>query len=367
MKKTLNIIMMFLLLISVTGCNGTKYETSKNNESNIEKETNETNSEAKEEDDVNIEQQEHFTANKIGNSINNIQNGGYLASENDAIYYAQIDGNTIYRSSLKKVDGFKIYEAEGRVKNLNVLNNHIYFVENKDTVLSIIKITTVGKERKELEDNIKGNIYVTSEAIYYAKESSSDNYSINKMNLDGSNKETVLSNLSSYFFILNENDIYYSNNENDLVYNLDTKESKSSKVNAYNAIIANGRIFQIHNYSTSAWDIPITKSYITEVVGDTLKKLENTVRVSDFGIMNDKLYYTKATKDLEGHDIYMCNLDGTDDKLLVDYDNASNYFDIGNDYIYYFDYKSSFELKTIHKLLNATTDKGRSIHSKIFR
>lgn len=352
MKKMLGIFLLVIMLLCMAGCNDKKAD-------DVENDSNKN-------QDVKVEdkdKKDNTKINKIGNSINNIQNDGYIASEGDFIYYAKVDGKTIYKSDLKSTKGTKVYEAEGRVQNLNVLGNHIYFIENVEAVLSLIKITVDGKERQVLANDIQGDAYVTDEAIYYAKEYSMNNNSIMKMDLDGNNKETVLSDLDYYFFILDGDNIYYDSKEGNYVYNLKTKKTKTSKVQAYNAIIVNGRIFQIHDYRTSAWDTPIDHFYITEVVGDNEKKLENTVRASEFGIINDKIYYTKGRSDEKS--IHVCNLDGTEDTVLVEYDAAYMYYDVGNNYIYYFD--NNYELKSINKLLKETIEDGNNIHDRIFR
>lgn len=365
MKKSLKTLMLIILLVSLSGCGNNKYDmTNKdNNSQNTEHENNKTNNDTNKEDN---KKEDNESSNTVGNSINNIQNGGYMAREGDYIYYADIDGTIIYRSSVKRLNGSRVYEADGRVNGINVLGKHIYFVENNDGVLSLIKISIDGKERQVLERNIEDAIYVRKDGIYYAKSTSNDNYNIMKMDLDGHNKEEVLSDLKYYFFVLDGDYLYYDDDA-DLVYNLKTKESKESKVRTYgNAIIVNGRIFQIHKYETGVWEAPIEKTYITEVVGDTEKRLDNTVRVHDFGVINNKIYYTKSTEDLEGYEIHMCNLDGTDDKLLIDYENASNYFDIGDDYVYYFDFHSDFRLKRIGKNVSQTIEQGNNIHDIMF-
>ena len=118
---------------------------------------------------------------KVGNTISNIQDYGYICSDGDYIYYQAIDENdydkiAIYRCK-KNGDNKKILiSGNWSVYGLNVYKNYIYFVginnsddkylEDDEIDNKIYRMKKNGKNLEIINDN---NFYNESKEIYVVK------------------------------------------------------------------------------------------------------------------------------------------------------------------------------------------------------
>lgn len=313
------------------------------------------------------EKTEEKIVNKIGNTSSNIYNHGQFASQGDYIFFADIDGETMYMMNKQYKNVVKIYNATGRISDINVIGDYIYYIENNDATLSIKKMKTGGVDNTTLAINVERSIYVTDQYIYYAKEISSGKNEISRMDLDGKNTETLVT-APYHFFMVNGDNLYFCGNESNeyKVMNLKTKEINNSKVIPFNAVSYNGRIFQRHQMKNPvAFEgAPIDYTYITEIVNGEEKILENTQRTLGFAIIDNKIYYTKSVKlddEREEKDcLYCCNLDGSNDTLLVRYIDSDLIYDVDDEYIYFFDFNNTFTLKRIKKSVKTEIEEAEN-------
>lgn len=174
-------------------------------------------------------------ANLIGNNLDNIHNGGYMAIQDDYMYFYQISPNQgLYRS---KIDGNeKIKLLDGITRSINVVGDKIYFIKDE-----FVKKTT-----EEIKDLYQYNLYSS--------------------NLDGSDETKLIENCGSAF--VTSDYIYYTNEVDSIAYKYDGKPVPDNQGYLYR--------FDLH---TSTSEVLIAEA------------------VSEFWVKNDKLYYTGANQD----------------------------------------------------------------------
>lgn len=188
-------------------------------------------------------------ANHIGNSVSNILNGGFVAQQDNWIYYRNdSDNGTLYK--MKKDGTGKRKICNDPVSNINVVGDWVYFTSSFGTNVSgyIHRVRTDGSEYKELASDILAfNLYVTSEAMYCIN--GNQDYRINKINLDGSNIST-LNDYKSYNLIISQNTIFYCaeapNGYPFMRMTMDGKneiEFLASKTNRYDGVYLENDIF----------------------------------------------------------------------------------------------------------------------------
>ena len=174
-------------------------------------------------------------ANLIGNNLDNIHNDGYMAIQNDYMYFYQSTPNKgLYRS---KIDGHeKIKLLDGITRSINVVGDKIYFVKDE----------FVKKTKEEIKDLYQNNLY--------------------SANLDGSDETKLIENCGSAF--ATSDYIYYTYEVDSIAYKYDGKSVPDNQGYLYR--------FDLHT-STS-------ELLIAEVV-------------YEFWVKNDKLYYIGANQD----------------------------------------------------------------------
>lgn len=307
-----------------------------------------------EQDDI-----EENTKNKIGNTSSNITNDGYFTYQEDKVYYADVDGKRIY-SANKGLSNIKIvYQGKGRIKNLNIIGEYLYFTENINANIYLKKIKTTGEALETLETNIEqSSLYVDSKYIYYAKEYDLETYDIYRMDLFGQNKEKLV-NTEHPFLAVNNNILYYSDANINYKMDLDTKKVEETVIYPYSVIFYKDRVFQIASRGNNVLD---TKYYLAEVINEEEKLLYRVNSANMFAVIDDKLYFSMENEELEEYCLYSSDLNGKNLKLLVEYASANLIFEIGDDYVYYFDsLYSNFRLKRISRYLESTIEEAGEI------
>ena len=219
-KNTVFILILFSTIFILGGCILQNDEKSRetgdldkdlNKESNVDSYSDrETNKEIVESivEIINME-----NSNERGNSVSNLRNGGLIANNGDYNYYSYRNGLWKSLKTEKITEGKELFDGEGEIKNINVVNKWVYFTEEKDWVSNIWKIKTDGSEAVKLADDCvyHAGMYVINGQIFYTSkrnlDSSTETYSVTKMKLDGSNKTTLL-NQSELIFVDYNNTLF---------------------------------------------------------------------------------------------------------------------------------------------------------------
>lgn len=153
----------------------------------------------------------------VGNTIGNIRNYGYIATDNEYLYFVCPNdaGSKIGINKLKKDnltgESEMLIEDVWEITGINCLDGYLYFVtmadsdDESDTVDNLIhKMKTDGTEHEVINDNEFNNecyeIYVINDKIYYIGTDECIYY----MNLDGSNKTKLNDNATGFIGITEE-------------------------------------------------------------------------------------------------------------------------------------------------------------------
>lgn len=315
-------------------------------------------------DDNSEENKVVAVGNKVGNTSSNRVNDGYFTSQGDVIYYANVDGSKIYSMKKGTTKVFNVYQGKGRVSDLNVIGEYIYFIENINATLSIKKVKLGEGSVKELKNDVSSAaLYVDNKYVYYAIEVTEDKSEIYRMDLTGNNSE-LLATSEYYFFTVNDNYLYYcGDDDNYYKMNLDTKEKVSTKIIPYKGIFTDKGVYQNEQYGdTGVWDRPIDHYYVIKATDSKETILENTNTADSLAVIDDKLYYSRECPDDNDRDcFYRSDLDGGNELLLIEGENPDLIYDVGDDYIYYFEFYNDFRLKRIPKDITSTLEDGYEV------
>lgn len=292
------------------------------------------------------------SAPKVGNTIGNIRNYGYGASDGKWNYYlAPNEESTqvgIYKIKNNGEEKTELLMTDLDIVSINVYKDYVYFIgignssPSEDDVVDnkIYRMKTDGTDMTAINDNEFHNecyeIYATQNAVYYI---GTDN-NIYKMNLDGSNKTLVADNGTGYIGITDKYIIYNVEDEElaDYVTYIMTIDGKDSR-----PIIKDTRLYSVdingdYVYYTDN-DKQICRTKIDSGEVETI--LETTAY--NLNLKDNYLYFLNYT-DAENEDysvcVYRIKADGSEKepqniKKLSSY---SSYLDVLGDWVMYMDY-----------------------------
>ena len=278
--------------------------------------------------------------NKIGNSVGNIRNYGYVASEGKWIYYLSPNEDRtqigVYRTDKKGKNKKNIFMTDMDIVSINAYKGYLYFIgisslaeegsglEDDDVDNKIYRIKADGSSEMEILNNNEFNnecfdIYVIKGYIYYI----GTDRNIYKMKLNGTDRELVSDNGTGYIGITDKYIVY-----NDYIQDDENAEEDKNTASS--------------NESTSTSTI---ETYIMNINGENKRVLIKGQRLSTVNIKGDYVYYTKEQTDSETGNkkipIYRTKIDSNEEELLAD-TTAYNLNLYGNN-LYYFNYDDSSE------------------------
>lgn len=320
--------------------------------------------------------------NEVGNSIANIRNYGYTAEQGKWIYFVapSEDGTaiSIYKSKKDGTDKKELVKDNWKVLSLNIVGNYIYFIAispdeiEQSSTLSIDKesMDTINNKIYRMKLNGMGlevinsnefhnscyEIYVVEDKIYYIGVDANIYY----MNLDGSNKtklnddKTGFLGVTKDYIILN---LKKKNDENSeqkqsvsyetYIMNRDGSDKKAlTGERLYNVNIVEDYIY----YVNENYDI-----YKVKVDGTDNTLVSEQAVVYNMNIKNNKIYYMSYIKDSKDKAIYAMNLDGSDNKMIYDFDNYSSFLNTIDDKVIFMD--SNESSASINMINSEGTDK----------
>ncbi|MDE5852845.1 MAG: DUF5050 domain-containing protein [Oscillospiraceae bacterium] len=270
--------------------NSVKAKSSKSSKSKTSK-----NSKSKDSDSQSTDGDEKhgYINNSIGNTVSNILNGGFLAEEDEWIYYIDSDvSNNLYRKNYNNLNVETVFDVP--ISAINILKNKVYA---KQTNLSYLMI------QKEIDKNI---------------------LSVSSIGCD------YISVFSDYIITSDNNGIYYMTQNSDIDY----KDA-----------IYTGEITSSAVYDNIIYFVQYDSLYQIDIKGNNKKLIKeniSTFTVGDFGlyyISNNKLYINGNDSPLfgislsslnihdgviyfgnlnDGNKLYSINLDGSNLQKLSD-------------------------------------------------
>lgn len=300
----------------------------------------------------------------MGNSAGNITNCGYSVAKGDTIYYVapseNMEHTNIYKVKKGSSDFEKIFEGGYDVRALNVIGNHLYFIniisdENQEDAIDnkIYKMNLDGSKTTVINDNEFAcdyyAMYAVNNQIYYV----GTDYNVYKMDLNGGNRKLV-AETGTGFLAVNEKYILYDKpNEDSTNYITYIKElggTEEREVNGtriFTPILQGDMIYYINQNEVLA-KMPITG-------GDEEIMLDHTIY--NLNLANDTIYYIdlKNSENAEEYafSIYKLGLDGGEPEIVKDFAYYSSFLNIVDGYAYYMDMD---EEKAFVNLVNLNDD-----------
>ncbi len=279
-----------------------------------------------------------------GNTVGNIINAGYVAKQDNYIYYhndqhggriysynsdnnqskqlndysswsINIYGDRIYYSNRDR--GYRIYslKADGSEQkrlnddyssNINVVDGWIYY-RNWDDGESVYRIRHNGGERTKINSDSSWHINVVGDWIYYRNQD--DGNRIYKVRLDGSDRRRLNSD-SSWFVNVVDNHIYYCNEDDGWqIFRLDTDGTNKVRLNYDRSRFLNvvgGWIYYVNRSDGN-------KIYRIDLDGDNRSKV-NEDDSCCINVVGDWIYY-KNMNDAEK--LYRIKIDGSNREVVI--------------------------------------------------
>lgn len=262
------------------------------------------------------------------NGSGNYCNNGLAFVNDQWIYYVNEEGY-IYRKSLgdgkieglsKTIDGKYIY----------IINKKVYFLSNKS---ALIRMNLDGSDMETLSDNFQAShILITGNAIYgNSQDASLSSYSVFKTDLEGENRQTLVSSTNSRVFMdcVYKGKIYYISQP------LDYSDSVNTKSEIFTTDLSGGNKQIVYSGSGVSGDMAsMPDNYINYLVvsGDWIYYANDVNSVND----TQPGHYAKISK---------MNLDGSNIKVLVNED-VYGALNVKGDYVYYASYRGIERMKT---------------------
>lgn len=287
----------------------------------------------------------------IGNTVQNTNNYGYGAENDDYIFYVEDNLNLVRTNKDYKDKIYLIKKPSGTgISRLNLLGDWIYYTSGKG--LNRIRIDvkdneTIYKLGYLSDINMKGN------DIYFINYS--DNDKIYKMDINGRNLQTFLDVSASDIAIYEDEIIVsYSKRGKNYVKSFDFNGSEKRielETLVYNLVKWEGYYYFIgEDY----------KLYKNKADGTTDPEVLVDHKVSSYFITEAGIFYSSHSEDAgyPGKDIFKINLDGTENTLLISSRMVGGFARLG-DFIIYTSSDDNF-FPTL-KRLNIYTNKIESM------
>jgi len=265
-----------------------------------------------------------FYSNEVGNTIANIRNYGYCASQGNFIYYiAPVGdkGNTgIYRARKDGSNQILLYESEGGLSSLNVKGGYIYFIAMTNEKIESASNLTSTESIDDLDNKIC------------------------RIKIDGKGFEIINSNEfhnNCYDMYLIGNKIYYIGTDSN-IWHMDLDGTNKTKLNdegtGYIGISKDYIVFNILKSNSSTENVGTTTTSAIEYE-TCIMNIDGTNKHSLIGkrmysviIKDDYIYYVDENKK-----IHKIKVDGTDDTVILEGTEAYN-MNMSENYIYYMNY-----------------------------
>jgi hypothetical protein len=139
--------------------------------------------------------------NTMGNIQANIANGGYMASQDNWIYYSTsftMNKNGIYKAMPDGITGLQKI-SNNSANSLNVVGSWVYYVQNRGE--GIWKVQTNGKNEQLIVNGLARNLIVVGDYMYFINIDNTNKSAIYKMKTDGSEEMKITDAL---FFTLSD-------------------------------------------------------------------------------------------------------------------------------------------------------------------
>ena len=262
----------------------------------------------------------------------NIHNSGYIALQDDWIYYANNrDEHKLYKM---RSDGTEnILLSDEPVSYINVSDGWIYYRGYATSKYNISKIRTSGEDKTVLKDIMARNITVCDNIIYFTGSSYENPIDyIYKMSINGLDFTQLNTDDSAFINIVN-NWIYYVNeSDNFCIYKLridGTEKTKLNDTGAMSLSVIGDWIYYTNTPDYNIYKMRIDGTEITKLCTDACVQIV---------VSNDWIYYIDNSDfDVIYGSLYKIQTNGSGKKQLSKKGFTPFYY-VYNEYIYYYTY-----------------------------
>ena len=313
---------------------------------------------------------------KVGNSIGNIRNYGYMAENGGWIYFVAPDekGEKMCIYKCRK-DGSRkeiILTENWDILGLNVYKNKVYFIAIDNTSIAedesdtdnnkIYRMNLDGSKLEIINDNQFNNdsyeIYAVQNKIYYIGVDSN----IYSMDLNGENKKVINSDETGFIGIT----------EKYILFNVIEKDEEGNSKTVTYSMDLNGenrkpitgqRLYSVNVVDDIVYYVDDEKHvYKVDLETGENTKISET-SAYNMNISNDKIYFMNYCDEDYNIAIYKMDLDGLNEELLLQLDSYSTFLDVVGNKVMYMD---SNDKKGVINLLDGKTKKTANLYEFIF-
>jgi serine/threonine protein kinase len=272
------------------------------------------------------ENMEAMKINLRGNTAGNLANGGFIAIQDNWIYYSDKNSDALYKS---RIDGSeKIKLSDDRVDEINVVGDWVYYRNHSSSVWgSIYKIRTDGTMRTQINHEESDHITVVGDWIYYRN--ADDGFSLYKIKNDGT-ELTKLSEEEFHGLDIDGDWIYFASMEDGRkIYRIQTDGTGKTRISdnyAYGINVIDDWIY----YTSDIWD-QVNPSNIFKIRSDGTELIKiNDDNSWSMNINEGWIYYSNGDDESS---LYKIRTDGTGRTRLNN--DKSTMIHVVGDYIYY--------------------------------
>lgn len=289
---------------------------------------------------------------KVGNTVENINNQGQGAENDDYLFYVERDLSLV-RTNKDYTD--KIYLIEksqgSNISRLNLAGDWIFYTSGKD--LNRIRIDGTNNQTI-YKSGYALDVHYMNNYLYFIN--LADNHKVYRIDVNGRGLEKFL-DLDARDIALYDNDLivsYRDDNNINLVesFSLDGNERKIQL-----KVLANDLIRWDEYYYFIGEDYKLYKNK-TNGITDPIKIVDE--KVSSYVITSEGIFYSLHSKDAgyPGENIYKIDHDGKDTSLILQAQRIQGFTKFG-DYIIF--HSSDIDYDTEIRRLNIFTNKIENI------
>lgn len=253
-------------------------------------------------------------ANQVGNSMTNLEKGGWAARQGDWIFFTNVaDSGRLYRMRLDG-SGIRRLTEDAFVSSINVVGDWVYYISADHGAYTIKKVKLDGTEGASLLPGKARDLLVAGGRVFYI-DMSDDNH-IYRMKTDGSGR-TRLNDLYSQGLLADGDWLYYRGRENgiDWLYRVGMNGADGGQVareNPYGLFLVGG-VFYYQRI------VDWQDKYISLIRNEQDWTDSTTVveRFPSYWVVNDDQWFYYADGDAMGGPLIRMRADGSAKQQLA--------------------------------------------------
>lgn len=265
----------------------------------------------------------------------NLVNSGICCTDGERYYYSDTNTRTLYQTQNGTAD---VIAEQFYGYYLNLSGNTIYYADAAaDNSVTAYDLSS--GSRTDLCNMHVQELTLYQEKLYFTC-TDGEKRTIYRMNLDGSDLESLASCEDLWYMTIYKDVIYYVNYENDqyaiLSMKLDGTESRIlRKYNASDLCIAEDKIFFAERDTRYLYSMNLDGSDVQQL---------NSTYSRCINYMNGQLYYYGSEEN--GRNVYSCDLNGN---VTGKYTSGAKFLMLMEEELYYYDWDDVLHILPLNK------------------